>query len=86
MKKEQLKKLSDDQLKNKLKGANSVMQVSLVLFIIYVTYMIYSLFTGNWELNISSWLILLLFLAVILPNHTSIKQLKEEIKQRKAAR
>ncbi len=85
MKKEQLKKLSDDQLKNKLKGASSVMQVSLVLFIIYVTYMIYSLFTGNWELNISSGVILLLFLAVILPNHTSIKQLKEEIKQRKAA-
>ncbi|MCR9182195.1 MAG: hypothetical protein NXH73_04655 [Flavobacteriaceae bacterium] len=86
MKKEQLKKLSDEQLKSKLKGAGSVLQVSLVLFVIYVTYMIYSLITGNWELNVSSGVVLLLFVAVIIPNHTLRNQMKEELDQRNANR
>jgi len=86
MKEEQIKNLSDDQLKNKLKGASSVLKVSLVLFIIYATYMIYSLLTGSWELNVSSGVVILFFLAVIFPNYTLRKQLKEEIDERNAGR
>ncbi|MEX0996317.1 MAG: hypothetical protein WDZ45_04655 [Flavobacteriaceae bacterium] len=86
MNKEQLKNLSDEQLKSKHKSASSILNVSLVLFVIYATYMIYSLFTGNWELNVSSGVVLLLFLAVMVPNHTLKKQLKEEMDERNAGR
>jgi membrane protein YdbS with pleckstrin-like domain len=82
MNKEYLDKLSNEELKAKYKSASAVLQVSLVLFVIYVTYMIYSLITGNWEFNISSGVVVLLFVAVMVPNNVLRKQLKEELQKR----
>lgn len=82
MKKEELEKLSNEELERKIKSGTSVLYVSLTLLIIYGVYMFYQMFEGSWETG-PQIAIPFLFLAVMLPNWVNIKNMKEELEKRK---
>lgn len=82
MKNEELRILSTEVLKNRLKSATSVMIVSLVLVALYVIYLLYTIITGTWKPQPPHIIIPVLFLAVLLPNISMRKKIKEELKRR----
>jgi len=82
MKKEELEKLTEEQLSHKIKTGKSVLYVSLTLLIIYGVYMFYQMVEGTWKTG-PQIAIPFLFLAVMLPNWVNIKNMKEELEKRK---
>jgi hypothetical protein len=81
MKKVELEKLTDEQLKQKIKAGNSVLYVTLTLLIIYKVYMFYKMFEGTWEAGALIAIPFLLF-ASMMPILVNLKSLKEELKKR----
>lgn len=81
MKKEDLEKLSNEELKKKIKSGTSVFYVALALLILYGGYMFYKMFEGTWEMG-SQIAIPLFIFAAMLPNWLNIKNMKEELQKR----
>lgn len=81
MKKEELEKLTDEQLRQKIKTGKSVLYVTLTLLIIYGVYMFYQMVEGIWKTG-PQIAIPFLFLAVLLPNWVNLKNTKEELQKR----
>ncbi|PKP27096.1 MAG: hypothetical protein CVU03_00715 [Bacteroidetes bacterium HGW-Bacteroidetes-2] len=82
MKKEELGTLSTEVLKNRLKSAKALLFVSFVLVALYATYLLYTIFTGTWEPQPPHIIIPVLFLAVMLPNYSIRKKIKEALEKR----
>lgn len=81
MKKEELEKLTDEQLRHKIKTGKSVLYVTLTLLIIYGVYMFYKMVEGSWKAGPQIAIPLFLF-AAMLPNWVNIKNLTEELNNR----
>lgn len=81
MKKEELEKLSNEELEKKIKSGTSVFYVALTLLVIYGVYMFYEIFEGTWEVGPQT-AIPFLILAAILPNWLNIKNMIEELHKR----
>ncbi len=82
MKKEQLEKLSIEDIEKKIKSGTSLLYVSLTLMILYCVYAFYKMFDGTWETG-PQIAIPFLILASMLPNYVNLKSLKEELVKRK---
>ncbi len=82
MKKEQLEKLSNEELDKKIKSGTSVFYVALALLVLYGAYMFYKMFEGTWEMGPQIAIPLFIF-AAMLPNWLNIKNMKEELQKRK---
>ncbi len=82
MKKEVIENMDTETLKGKLKSATSVLFVSFILLALYATYMLYTMATGTWEPQAPQLVILVLFLAIMIPNMTVRKKMKEELEKR----
>lgn len=81
MKKEELEKLSNEELEKKIKSGNSILYASSMLFIIYGVYMIYQMIQGTWEPGVQIAIPLFLF-AALIPNWVNVKNMKEELHKR----
>jgi hypothetical protein len=81
MKKEELEKLSNEELENKIKSGTSILYAALTLFIIYGVYMIYQMIQGTWKPGVQIAIPLFLF-AALIPNWVNIKNMKEELQKR----
>ncbi len=81
MKKEELEKLTTEELEKKIKSGTSLFYVTLVLLILYGVYMFYKMVEGTWEAGPEIAIPLFLF-AAMLPNWINIKNLKEELEKR----
>jgi|GEM_PF-2333823 len=82
MKKEVIENMDTETLKIKMKSATSVLFVSFVLLALYATYMLYTMVSGTWEPQAPQLIILVLFIAVMLPNMNVRKRMKEELEKR----
>lgn len=82
MKKETFEKLSEEELKSKIKTATAVLYVTLAVLVIYGAYMFYSMFEGTWESGPQIAIPLIIFAAMV-PNWVNIKNMKEALQKRK---
>lgn len=81
MKKEELEKLSKEELEKKIKSGSSILYAALMLFIIYGVYMFYQMIQGTWEIDMQIAVPLFLF-AALIPNWVNVKNMKEELQKR----
>jgi len=81
MKKEELEKISNENLEKKIKSGTSILYAALMLFIIYGVYMIYQMIQGTWKPGVQIAVPLFLF-AALIPNWVNIKNMKEELQKR----
>lgn len=82
MNKEELEKLSVEELKSKIKSSTSVLFVALVLLILFGVYMFYQMLEGTWKAGVQIAIPLFLFAAMI-PTMNNLRDLKEELHKRK---
>lgn len=82
MKKEELEKLTVEELKRKIKSSTSILFASLVLLILFGVYMFYQMLEGTWKAGVQIAVPLILFAAMI-PIMNNLRELKEELHKRK---
>jgi hypothetical protein len=82
MKKETFEKLSEEELKSKIKTVTSILYIMLFVLILYGVYMFYKMFEGTWETGPQIVIPFFLFAAMI-PYWVNIKKMKEELQKRK---
>ncbi|MBA3985654.1 MAG: hypothetical protein H0X63_03545 [Flavobacteriales bacterium] len=82
MKKEVIENMDTETLKVKVKSATSVLFVSFVLLALYATYILYTMVSETWEPQAPQLIILVLFIAIMLPNMNVRKRMKEELEKR----
>ena len=81
MNKEELEKLSVEELKSKIKSSTSALFVALVLLILFGVYMFYQMLEGTWKAGVQLAIPLFLFAAMI-PTMNNLRSLKEELHKR----